>query len=217
MTRELQELGLAILRCKEEACRYRQEFGNTYYGSQRQPQWFFWWENEFLSVGAPRPSGVLKYIPFRYDGDSKIMIIALRPSTEDFPSNADMLLAEVLIENKLARPLFEVDKGVLVYYEGAFLTDIINCRGLAKTKIENIPNSCREYLRRQLEFIHPDKIIFMGQKTKDIVGNIWKDICTDNRFSDFSRIPSVWHYAYAFRMRKIKEYKDQFRNKLASS
>ena len=217
MTGELQELGHAILRCKEKACPYRHEFSDTYYGTQRQPYWFLWWENEFLSKAAPRPSGVSKYIPFRYDGNSKTMIIALRPSTEDFPSNADVLLAEALIENKLARLVFKDDNGVFVYYEGAFLTDVINCRGLAKTKIRDIPISCRNYLSLQLELIRPDNIVFMGKQTKAIIKDVWGKICTDSRFSDVNKIPSVSHYSYAFKYRKIEKFKEEFRNALATS
>jgi len=212
----LQELALAILACKEAECPYRGTFAETFYGPGRKPQWLYWWENEFLSQGAPRPASIDKYVPFRYNGNSKIMFVALRPSTEDFPSNADMLLAEVLIECRLAQLVFGVDKEALVhkealvYYEGVFVTDIIKCRGLAKEKVERIPESCKSYLRRELEIIRPHRIIAMGRQTRDILWGIRNEIGLGNCFRTVEDIPWRWHYAYAFRRRKIKEYREQF-------
>jgi hypothetical protein len=207
---DLEELAVSILACQETACLYRKAFTETFYGSSKEPQWLYWWENEFLSPAAPRPKGISKYVPFRYSGNPRIMIIALRPSTEDFPSNADMLLAEALIENRLASPVFEVDRHAFVYYEGIFLTDVIKCRGLAGDKITNVPDCCKDYLRRELELVHPERIVAMGEQARGILWDIRTDIGFGSSFRTLEDIPSVWHYAYAFRMRKIREYKDRF-------
>lgn len=143
------------------------------------------------------------------------MLIALRPSTGDFPSNADMLLAEALIESGLARSVFELDRQALVYYEGVFLTDIIKCRGPAKEEVKSLPESCKAYLRRELQIVCPDRIIAMGGQTRDIIWDIRNELGLHNKFPTVEHIPTVWHYTYAFRMRKIKGYKDRFLDILA--
>jgi hypothetical protein len=118
-------------------------------------------------------------------GEQDIMFVGLNPSTGNFPSIYDKLFYDRLRENKL---------------ENAHITDIVKIRIPNKNVREAIENQeflneHLDYLNKEIKIISPKEIIAMGNECHKIL----KENC--NR-----EIIKIYHYHYAKRFNKEKEY-----------
>lgn len=190
----LSKLASKIFSCPSKDCQYRQEFSRTY-GMGRRPQWLFWGQNEYPFV---RCAKTRTYIPIKYDGDTKVMFIAPRPSTEEYPGRADLFFMDSLFHIGLAKPWWKVEEDVFVYYKGTFITDLIKCRGKARPELGTIPKQCIHFLKKEIETTDPELIIALGINSFRALQERRDDLGIG------VRVVRAYHYSYPFRFRKEK-------------
>jgi len=190
----LPELAGEIFSCPSKDCPYRQEFDRTY-GMGRRPQWLFWGPNEYPFA---RCAKTRTYIPIMYDGVTKVMFIAPRPSTEEYPGRADLFFMDVLFQIGLVKPWWKVEEDAFVYYKGPFITDLIKCRGRARAGLGPVPRQCIHFLKKEIKTIDPELVIALGIDSFNTLRE-WRD-----DLGIGVRVVRTYHYAYPFRFRKEK-------------
>ena len=160
-----------IYGCPNYRCEYREdwkEFQNIHYPRPMlPPQWLFWGKNRYPCCKD------VYYTLYRYDCSSNIVFVALRPSTE-FMSHSDFLFAHSLISLKLMKEVYAFEQDTFVYYEGPLVTDIIKCRGKAKTRVTYVPERCLSFLKEELEIVRQaskkePKVVAVGNEAYRIL------------------------------------------------
>jgi len=172
--------------------------------------WLLWGPNESRYKSMP-----CYYIPFCFDGKSKETIfIAYRPSTEEFPSEADFLFADVLIEAGFVQPKWEQRKNVFIYFEGSYITDFLKYRGKVADK-PLITQRDFVFLKKEIQMIDPDTIVAIGNSVQKLLWRYRKELGLEERWNKKGEIHKLHHYAYPFTWRKkmsINEYKEKARD-----
>jgi len=188
-----EELQREILECDPEDCPYKRSWDGQSIPEHELPrQWCWWFENKF-----PCYSGV-RYTFFRYDGRSSVVFITLRPSTGWGIDTADFIFANALRNLGLVEERFKVDeRGVLVFYEGALVTDLIKCRGKAGEALRRVHYNCLGFLKREIEIVREcsgrePKIVAVGKSgTRDLLWRYRREL--GKRWKSKRDIPCISH------------------------
>lgn len=131
----------------------------------------------------PKPGEPEWYLPVRWDGTNKLVIVAQQPSLiGDFPNRQDKLFWNAVVKAELANRWSPCNslQLVRVFYEGPWTTNLV----LKRAKVPDAENlngwassEWAEGFRAELQLVDPILVVAMGNKVFQTLRTLkWFDV-----------------------------------------